>query len=98
VDTVEEALNYTEGNEATNIDVGKLAVVLGVPLFHTLALFQGCVEFDDAYTIHYSRPLAGRDAVVLGYVGDFAATVWYVFWIAQQGPYLFCVEAGLVAG
>jgi hypothetical protein len=40
---VQEAFDNTEGDEAANINVSKLAAVLEVPLLNALALFQAGV-------------------------------------------------------
>ena len=48
---VQKALDDAEGDEATDVDVGEVSAVLGVPLFDALALFEAGVEFDDGYAV-----------------------------------------------
>lgn len=41
--SVQESLDDTECDEATDVDVGELTAVLEIPLFNALTLFQTAV-------------------------------------------------------
>lgn len=58
MNAVQESLDHAEGDEAADVDVGQFAAVLRVPLFDALALFQACVELDDAHAVDYARDVS----------------------------------------
>lgn len=90
VHTVQEALDYAEGDEAADVDVGELAAVMAIPLFDGLALFEARVEFDDADAVDNLLFFycGGCVVCVVGFTGDVLAygrpdVVW-VEW--KAGP------------
>src|SRR6266536_4275506 len=63
--SIQNPFDYAEGDKSPHIDIGKLDLVLRMPLLHTLTLIERSIELHNCHSIDNLSILIQRENIVL---------------------------------